>query len=63
MQELFAWIGALDTASAFLFALPFLVAAAGLGAEAFRRGRRARRSPGSAAPHSAQPRRDTHAWG
>lgn len=30
LQELVAWIAALDPAVAFLFSLPFLVAAAGL---------------------------------
>ena len=62
MQELFAWIDALDSASAFLFALPFIVATAGLAAEAVRRARRAR-STRTAARYGAQPRRDTHAWG
>lgn len=59
MQELFVWIGALDTASAFLFALPFVVAAAGLAAEAVRRARRS----SNTAQNRAQARRDTHAWG
>ena len=41
MRELFDWLAALDPVFAFLLALPFAVAAAGLCAEAVRR-RRAR---------------------
>ena len=64
MQELLAWIDALDAASAFLFALPFVVAFAALSAEAVRRVRHARRSRSATErTRGAQPHRDTHAWG
>ena len=35
MQELMAWIAALDPASAFLFAMPFLVVAAAFASSWF----------------------------
>lgn len=45
MTELIEWLRALDPVFAFLLALPFAVAAAGLAAEFVRRSRRRRAVP------------------
>ncbi len=59
LTELAAWLGDLEPAFAFLLALPFAVAAAGLAAEAYARGVAATQS--SAERREARPRIPRHA--
>jgi hypothetical protein len=65
MNELMEWIAALDPAMAFLFALPFLVAAAGLFGHLVRSALSHKRAdtPSVRAPSAVQPRHNHHAWG
>ena len=67
MNELIGWIAALGPAMAFLFALPFVVAAAGLLADRSRstwaKRRERERDSRADARYASRRREDRHAWG
>ena len=62
MEALFQWIAALDAASAFFFALPFIVAAGAGIAEAVRAFARSRRRATESAAYDRRPQHGKHAW-